>query len=186
MLKRFAILYNSYEYFDEELGCRTYQNEVATYLVLYLKKNKAYEKYGTLRKSKYIQTDDGNVVIDLNESEQILNNWDSYTNNQFGNFYFKDEMAYLEVAVKAQDILYSEEFKEACKSIHKKRNDKALMKERTLANVYGMANDKKLGVVANMEANKLLGKWLHLEEPEEAKSINVIIQSLEKELNNIE
>lgn len=186
MVKEFAILYNSYEYYDEVFGCRTYQNEVATYLVLNLKKNKAYEKYGTLRKSKYIQTEDGNVVIDLTSSEQILNNWDSFTNNQFGNFYFKDEMAYLEIAVKAQEILYSEEFKEVCKTLHKRRNDKALMKERTLANVYGMANDKKLGVVANMEANKLLGKWLHLEEPEEAKSINVIIQSLEKELNNIE
>ena len=185
-MKNFVILYNSYDYFDETFGCRTYHNEIACYLVLKLKKNNAYKKYGELRKAKYIQAIDGNILINAESSEEILNKWDSFTNNQFGDFYFKDEMAYLEIAIKAQEIAFSEEFKEACKEYNKKRGSKDLLKERVLARMASRANDKKLGVGVNMEADKTLGKWLNLEQPEQATSVNVILQSAEQQLKDIE
>lgn len=185
-MKNFVILYNSYDYYDEVFGCRTYHNEIACYLVLKLKKNDAWKKYGKLRKARYIQTEDGNVLINAYSSEELLNNWDAYTNNQFGDFYFNDEKAYLEIAIKAQEIVYSEEFQEMCKALNKKRNGKDLLKERVLARMASRANDKKLGIGVNMEADKTLGKWLNLEEPENGQSINVIVQSLEKKLSNID
>ena len=162
--RAFFELYNDSRYYDKAFGAKTYHNEVLTYLVVYLKDNKEYEKYGSIEMPLRTFTEDGNIQLDFSKSEWLLNNFDEYKNNRYGNFYFKDHNSYLEVLSRARSVMYSPEMVEEMENLTKKhRGGEKVLREETFFELYDLVRDSKSDNKTKMEGIKLLGNYLGIE-----------------------
>lgn len=183
----FFYLYNDPYYYDKMFGCKTYHNEVMSYMIVYLKDKKAYEKYGSIEKSYHRIAEDGNIMLDFSKGEFILNNFQEVQNNSFGDFYFKDHISYLEVMSKARDLMLQPNIVEAQREYRKrfKGGDEAL-KEQTFMRLYDLVQDKKTENKYVVEGSKLLGNWLGIEQNTAEVSINAVLNGIEAGLKAIE
>lgn len=185
--REFFALYNDFYYFDRDFELKTYHNEVAAYLVAFLKDNDKYKKYGDIVKSKHIATEDGNVILDLSKSEFIVNNFAEYSNNAFGCFYFKNHRLYLEVSVAAQTLLNKPEMVEALKNYRRKfKGGNDVLKEQTFMRLFDIVQDRKTDTKYVIEGSSKLGNWLGLDKNEQTISINSVLNGIEAGLKTID
>ncbi len=183
----FFYLYNDPYYYDKMFGCKTYHNEVMAYLVVYLKDNDKYKQYGDVEKVLHKFTEDGNIMFDLSKTEFILNNYDEYKNNSFGDFYFKNHTAYLEVMSKARDLMLQPNMLEASREYRKRfKGGEEALKEQAFMRLFDLVQDKKTENKFVVEGSKVLGNWLGIEKNTQEISINAVLNGIEAGLQALE
>lgn len=160
----FFWLYNSYNYYDEKFGGKTYLDGVLCWLIAYGKA----EQYGEFVK---------------NEKAKDLEDLEVYTSpDRYEHFKFKDARSYALVKAMSDKVLHLPIVIDCVKELAKTSiEDVDYAKARYIKAVEEIAlnspSDK-----TKIEAYKLLGTWVGIDKPVINNNINVIMNSIDNDL----
>lgn len=164
--REFFVLYNSPNYYDEQLGCRTYLDEVSTYLLTFVDDLDKYIYY-----------------TNKNEQPEPNENTEDFTKKLFHkrvNYRFRLKKYFVEVSSRAKAILNSDNFIRATKDIANKLvNDAEFSRSLIAEEIKRIAESELTQDRDKLKAYDLLIKVLGLEKTTTKSDINIVLSGIQ-------